>query len=1465
MKKIEKYIAALMAVILMASNVGVIPAAAEEGATTSDEYKSIYQEDFNGDEQLVYNGTNGYANLSATGEIYDGVYNSAYAAGVGDPYGKTEDGALYLRGSGISSTTGSKAVNNQLWFNFTNDKTYTNEKVYIQVSVKNLTTYAPYQFMIVANSQTLATMKTGKILNGSGPSIISSTNYTTFHIEIDFVEGVGTYSIYLDDNKTLVASGSYGKNTLTSLAFRMTGQPYDLRSEEYGGNAGICIDNIAIYESFTRYKDIFAEPTGISIDNQTVLLGLGNTEQLKATVETAGIAPAITWTSSDENIATVSSSGLVTAVSPGTALITAQAGDVTGTCTVIVQDINVIYKEDFEGIASFNQLGFSSGGVEGYEPEIRYRDCNQYLFLETGLTTENYVTIPFENTYENTTVWVEMDIYSDEYFQPRRFQIKANDVSNMSDSSVEVAYKNTSMRNPGADRAHVCSLLTDVWVRLSYKIDLSSHTITAYMDGTLLYECPYRENWLPTCSYLRLSIPVNQTDEGQMVDMGFCIDNLAVYVSEEQTDVFPPEIKGTNLSLEGNIGINYHTDLRGIWGTKKSDAYMQFSLPNGTDSTVKVSDAMLDSTTGFYIFPAKVAAKEMTGTITAQMFDGNGVALTGVKEYTVYDNATYIVSNASSNTAYEVAMPLAKTLLNYGGYAQEYFGYNVGDLANKDLSADDKNVSDVSADTLIGFTKMSQSPNESIGAFYGASLSLKSETALNFYFKLADGVDMNDVSFTCGEETLVPVQSGDMYCVKVDDIGSIDLDTVYTVTVSKGEETLLAYYSALGYAYSVLRISDDNTSYKNLPALKNVVRALYKYNQEAEKYKTGVLKLFYYNDFEDAERNLGYASVSGNVIHVMNDDNSYVKLDFNTVNKNYYYQESFSGIGKEDALVIEMKLSTEGTTPDTSLQYKYTRAGSNNMNNLFQITGNKMMVGETEVASITAGPWTKIGVKLDGKTGVYTIYVYDEANGIYERKVTSTVNPTVTSPSYVRFYVNSSDEAGTLLVDDIAIYEGADFIDMSEGEPLTALEPTTAEDVEIVYNGDSNYATTPVFSQDMIDAAITYTPGGWTADEGNSDQAEKTAQALYYLLLVSRFDSSAAHSTTGVTCVQAAKEKIEFFVAGGNEPFACVGPYWGHAVLAADFALAKNTDVVYNELSDDTRARMDCIMEALAITGNWGYNDANDYKTGIDLLGNFGKNSNPNYNNTYLSVVMSASMYFGAEELDNIFTDFSYDTYMAQFEEYGFTNIYNKWSSIGYDKAKDLMENGGDAVLVGSLSVTDQAGDAAGTGQGVKVKFSYNGHGASELTYLFSSLCEWTYAWAVTNDYGTPGGADYSYILSGKDSPFLGQMGMMREFASTDSGGIRSDLVYCYDSWAILVPVYTNMKLLGGWDSSTSDMKKMDRRIYVGNEDLLFKMQEGYHSYSIGRSHEKRNFGVLRGHMFVEEIWETFHCSQIEW
>ncbi|MBQ1580538.1 MAG: Ig domain-containing protein, partial [Firmicutes bacterium] len=68
------------------------------------------------------------------------------------------------------------------------------------------------------------------------------------------------------------------------------------------------------------------------------------TKALKATVSPTGATNKnITWTSSDESVATVSETGLVTAVGEGTAVITAASEsnpDVTATSTITVEDLN---------------------------------------------------------------------------------------------------------------------------------------------------------------------------------------------------------------------------------------------------------------------------------------------------------------------------------------------------------------------------------------------------------------------------------------------------------------------------------------------------------------------------------------------------------------------------------------------------------------------------------------------------------------------------------------------------------------------------------------------------------------------------------------------------------------------------------------------------------------------------------------------------------------------------------------------------------------------------------------------------------------------------------------------------------------------------------------------------------------------------------------------------------------------
>ncbi len=403
-----------------------------------------------------------------------------------------------------------------------------------------------------------------------------------------------------------------------------------------------------------------------------------------------------------------------------------------------------------------------------------------------------------------------------------------------------------------------------------------------------------------------------------------------------------------------------------------------------------------------------------------------------------------------------------------------------------------------------------------------------------------------------------------------------------------------------------------------------------------------------------------------------------------------------------------------------------------------------------------------------------------------------------------------------------------------------------------------NYAVAPTFTQDIIDDAVATRSLSYKGG-ANAGAGEKGAKALYYLAL-SEYLGMNLSATDGTTAKEGALTQLRSLIGGGNEPFACVGCYWSHATVAADLVLVKNTPSIYNELTQDEKDRMDWLMKALAVAGNWGFNDANNYKTGTDLMGNFGKTWNPNYRNAYLPVVLSGAMYFGAEELDEIFTSFSYDEYMAKFDEYGFTNIKGAWEPAG----KDAMENGGEVKLLGGIGASGMvAGQSGGSGKGVKLPFKYNGMGLDQIEEIYCNLMRYTYGKVVQSSYGVEGQADYSYIISGKPSPYEGYNGMMSEFAGGDGSGLRSNAGYGFDSFMSIVPTLANLKLFGIWDSVSEEQQAIDALMYVGNNDLIFKMQEGYHGYSTGSVHEVYEYSSLtRGYAMDKDIWRAFHCFE---
>ena len=78
--------------------------------------------------------------------------------------------------------------------------------------------------------------------------------------------------------------------------------------------------------------------TGISLNKDELTLTAGATETLTATVTPSDTTDTVAWSSNKPEVATVDSTGKVTAVAPGEATITAKAGEQSASCAVTVNE-----------------------------------------------------------------------------------------------------------------------------------------------------------------------------------------------------------------------------------------------------------------------------------------------------------------------------------------------------------------------------------------------------------------------------------------------------------------------------------------------------------------------------------------------------------------------------------------------------------------------------------------------------------------------------------------------------------------------------------------------------------------------------------------------------------------------------------------------------------------------------------------------------------------------------------------------------------------------------------------------------------------------------------------------------------------------------------------------------------------------------------------------------------------------
>ena len=394
----------------------------------------------------------------------------------------------------------------------------------------------------------------------------------------------------------------------------------------------------------------------------------------------------------------------------------------------------------------------------------------------------------------------------------------------------------------------------DVTVTADYTGDSHLYTATATVDGNTYTDTATEEHtcgepvwsWSADHSTATLTVTcanadcaheetvaasvISDTEDGVIIYTATAEYDGTVYtdVQTAYTDGVGAKLAGHSISLDGDIAVNFYMELSDSVIAHKDTAYMHFTIPVGSGTTEQkmlVKDALIKEWNGkdYYVFKCRVAAKEMTSEIKAQIIDGdqNGTEYT----YSVKEYADYLIEHADEREDLAAAVPLVKAMLNYGAYAQIYFDKNPGTLANEIMDETEKELGDVTItapetafDLPAGVT------------FGGATLSLKSETTLSLYFK-----SNTTLTFSCGDYTVETAASGGYQIARIRGIKAKHIGNTFTLIVNGGTVT----YSPLNYCKNVLpdsTASPDEAQNQQDEHLQNVVKALYQYWQAADAY-----------------------------------------------------------------------------------------------------------------------------------------------------------------------------------------------------------------------------------------------------------------------------------------------------------------------------------------------------------------------------------------------------------------------------------------------------------------------------------------------------------------------------------------------------------------------------------------------------------------------------------------------------
>jgi hypothetical protein len=407
----------------------------------------------------------------------------------------------------------------------------------------------------------------------------------------------------------------------------------------------------------------------------------------------------------------------------------------------------------------------------------------------------------------------------------------------------------------------------------------------------------------------------------------------------------------------------------------------------------------------------------------------------------------------------------------------------------------------------------------------------------------------------------------------------------------------------------------------------------------------------------------------------------------------------------------------------------------------------------------------------------------------------------------------------------------------------------------------------PQFTQANIDNAVGYATLRFddTAILSSQNYAYGSASVVANYLAFVAFFNPTATATNGTKVADRVVQNIHSALTTSPGLLMRGIQYaWYEPYFASTLALAKYTPAVWNQLTADDKNRADWIMKVGALVGNMQHNSANANFMDTEFVQNGGYL--PNQRNGMVAWMSYAYMYFGsAAAVNQILASFDWNTYIAQFNAFGWTNLVHTFTVNPLTRT--MFESGGTAAYATVQS------------QGVRLPFTFRGRiisnhaccdtyqdGESVLPYdpfelFYREEYEYDSASNVVNKSCATSVCGYGYVISGS-MPELGQIGM---FAEYNVYADRSSPEY--SAWAAKAGTFhlATLCALGFWNKGETRHDAAMDRFNRAMRSMIYSDSVGWYDNTPAYCKIMTAITDFKGGPFWREIWNVMLSSYPAW